>query len=181
MFSALGRLGRRGLSTAALPEKAPVVMFGTAGRYANALYAAASKKGALGPVLDDMTLLKETIAASPALSNFCSDPSLGRDEKAKGIREVLSSAKAHEVSMNAMSTLADGGRLGDVVKVIDMYTQLITAAKGEVTAVITSAEALPPAELDAITKQLHTFLVSIYSAAAAPHPTRALCPRYFRC
>ena len=38
----------------------------------------------------------------------CSDPSLGRDEKAKGIREVLSSAKAHEVSMNAMSTLADG-------------------------------------------------------------------------
>ena len=60
-------------------------------------------------------------------------------------------------------------------------TQLITAAKGEVTAVITSAESLPPAELDAITKQLHTFLVSIYSAAAAPHPTRALCPSYFRC
>jgi len=83
--------------------------------------------------------------------------------------------------MNAMSTLADGGRLGDVVKVIDMYTQLITAAKGEVMAVITSAEALPPAELDAITKQLHTFLVSIYSAAAARTPHAHFVLAHFRC
>lgn len=148
----------RNLSSAALPEKAPITMFGTAGRYANALYAAAAKKDALGAVLSDMELLKETLSASPALANFCSDPSLGRDAKAKGIREVLASAKANEVSINAMATLAEGGRLGDAVKVIDMYTELITAAKGEVQAVITSAEALPPAELEAITKQLYSFL-----------------------
>ena len=148
----------RGLCAAAA-EKAPITMFGTAGRYANALYAAAAKKNALSPVLDDLTLLKETIKASPALANFCSDPSLGRADKAKGIIEVLTSAKANDVSKNAMATLAEGGRLGDVVKVIDMYTELIVAGKGEVEAVVTSAEPLPPAELEAITKQLHSFLV----------------------
>ena len=49
--------------------------------------------------------------------------------------------------------------MGDVYKVIDMYDTLITAAKGEVKAVITSAEPLPKAEMDAITKQLDSFLV----------------------
>ena len=165
--TALSRPLSRGLCAEAAAVKAPITMFGTAGRYANALYAAAAKKNALSPVLDDLTLLKETIKASPALANFCSDPSLGRADKAKGIIEVLTSAKANDVSKNAMATLAEGGRLGDVVKVIDMYTELIVAGKGEVEAVVTSAEPLPPAELEAITKQLHTFLVR-----AAP-PCRA--------
>ena len=157
--TALSRPLSRGLCAEAAAVKAPITMFGTAGRYANALYAAAAKKNALSPVLDDLTLLKETIKASPALANFCSDPSLGRADKAKGIIEVLTSAKANDVSKNAMATLAEGGRLGDVVKVIDMYTELIVAGKGEVEAVVTSAEPLPPAELEAITKQLHSFLV----------------------
>ena len=165
--TALSRPLSRGLCAEAAAVKAPITMFGTAGRYANALYAAAAKKNALSPVLDDLTLLKETIKASPALANFCSDPSLGRADKAKGIIEVLTSAKANDVSKNAMATLAEGGRLGYVVKVIDMYTELIVAGKGEVEAVVTSAEPLPPAELEAITKQLHTFLVR-----AAP-PCRA--------
>lgn len=156
--TALSRPLSRGLCAEAAAVKAPITMFGTAGRYANAMYAAAAKKNALSPVLDDLTLLKETIKASPALANFCSDPSLGRADKAKGIIEVLTSAKANDVSKNAMATLAEGGRLGDVVKVIDMYTELIVAGKGEVEAVVTSAEPLPPAELEAITKQLHTFL-----------------------
>ena len=146
---------RRALSTAALPEKAPIQMFGTAGRYANALYAAAAKKGALTDVQADLSLLKETINTSPALAAFVSDPSTARAQKAKGIRDVLASAKASETTMNAMAALAEGGRMGDVVKVIDLYDELITAAKGDVKAVITSAAPLPPAELEAITKQLN--------------------------
>ena len=150
---------RRGLCTSGA-EAAPAVMFGTAGRYANALYAAAAKKKALASVEADLTLLKSTLSSSPALSSFCADPSLGRDAKAKGIVDVLTAAKADETTKNAMATLAENGRLGDVLKVIDMYSELVTAAKGEVSAVITSAEPLPEAELAQITKQLDAFLVS---------------------
>jgi F-type H+-transporting ATPase subunit O len=149
--------GARRLSSAALPEVAPITMFGTSGRYANAMYAAAAKKGTLLEVADDLALLKDTISTSPVLHNFVIDPSISREAKMKGIVALLTSAKATETTKNAMATLAEGGRLGDAVKVIDMYTDLITAAKGEVKAVITSAEPLPPAELTAITGQLDGF------------------------
>ena len=66
----LGRTMRRGLCTAA--AEAPAVMFGTSGRYANALYAAAAKKKVVASVADDLDLLKSTISASPTLANFCS-------------------------------------------------------------------------------------------------------------
>lgn len=148
----------RGLCSAA-PAEAPAVMFGTAGRYANALYAAAAKSKALADVEADLTLLKSTLSASPQLASFCSDPSLGRDVKAKGIMEVLTAAKASTTTKNAMATLAENGRLGDVEKVIAMYTELMNASKGEVTAVITSAEALAPEEVKKITAQLDAFLV----------------------
>lgn len=154
---AVSLTARRGLST--LPEVAPVTMFGTSGRYANALYAAAAKNKALLDVQTDLSLLKDTLSTSPALLNFCTDPSLGRDAKAKGIMEVLTAAKANDTTKKAMAALAEGGRLGDVVKVIDMYSELITAAKGEVKAVITSAEPLPAADKDQIVKQLTGILV----------------------
>ena len=155
----LARLAlRRGLCTAASAE-APAVMFGTAGRYANDLYAAAAKNKALDAVSADLTLLKGTLDSSPTLAAFCSDPSLSRTVKSKGIVDVLTAAKADDTTKKAMATLAEGGRLGDVGKVIDMYTELINAGKGEVTAVITSAEALAPAELQKITSQLDSFLV----------------------
>merc|ERR1719335_183436 len=84
----------RALSTAANDVAVPT-MFGTAGRYANALYAAAAKKQALQAVADDLDLLKETLSTSPALLAFCTDPSASRNAKAKGIVDVLTAAKAN--------------------------------------------------------------------------------------
>jgi len=154
---ALRTLGRRGLSSA-MPEVAPVTMFGTSGRYANALYAAAAKKKALAAVESDLQLLKATLEASPTLHHFVTNPSIPRDTKATSITSLLTAAKADDVTKNAMATLAEGGRMGDVYKVIDMYSSIITAAKGEVKAVITSAQPLPADEMAAITKQLDMFL-----------------------
>mmetsp|Transcript_50224 Transcript_50224/g.130745 ORF Transcript_50224/g.130745 Transcript_50224/m.130745 type:complete len:205 (-) Transcript_50224:1664-2278(-) len=154
---ALRLLGRRGLCAAAA-EAAPITMFGTSGRYANALYAAAAKKKALNAVADDLALLKDTLATSNTLHHFVTNPSIPRETKAASIVSLLTAAKAHDVTKNAMATLAEGGRMGDVVKVINMYTDLITAAKGEVKAVITSAAPLPADEMAAITKQLDSFL-----------------------
>ena len=138
---------------------APLVMFGTAGRYANAIYAASAKKGEIDQVSADLALFKETMQTSPVLNNFCIDPSMGRDEKAKGVISLLTSAKACDTTKNSLASLAEGGRLGDVVKVIDMFESIVTAGKGDVKAVITSAEALPAAELAEITKQLTGLLV----------------------
>jgi len=146
------------MSSAALPEQAPVQMFGVAGRYANAIYAAAAKEKSLLNVQADLELLKATMGESPALAAFVADPSQSREAKAKGITDILTASKASNTTKKALAALAEGGRLGELPKVIDFYSDLIVAAKGEVKAVITSAEPLAKADLDAITKQLYSFL-----------------------
>jgi len=148
---------RRMLSTE-LPLEPPIPMFGTAGRYATALYTAAAKKGALIEVEADLKLFKETVSMSSTLQHFVADPSVSRASKVTGITSLMDSAKASETTKNAMAALAEGGRLGDVVKVIDLYSELLTAAKGEVSAVITSAKPLKPDEVKKITDSLGQFM-----------------------
>lgn len=147
--AALGVSGRV-LSTAALPMEPPIAMFGIAGRYANALYSAAAKKGALLEVEQDLKLVKETVATSTVLRSFASDPSIPRAAKMAGVAKLMESAKASETTKNVMLSMAEGGRMGELTKVIDMYSELMAAAKGELTAVITSPSELKPAEIDEI-------------------------------
>jgi F-type H+-transporting ATPase subunit O len=149
--------GRRMLSTE-LPLQAPIVKFGTAGRYANALYAAAAKKGDLMEVEADLQLFKNTISASPVLENFVANPSISRSAKVAGITSLMTQAKASETTKNALCALAEGGRLGDVAKVMTMYSDLLNAAKGEVTAIITSAKPLTAEESKKISQQLPGYL-----------------------
>jgi ATP synthase F1 delta subunit len=150
---------RRLLSTAELPMEPPVVMFGIAGRYANALYAAAAKKSELLDVESDLKLLKETLDMSPMLRNFVIDPSISRSQKATGVASIMDAANASTSTKNAMSALAEGGRMGDIFKVIDMYSDLLTAAKGEVKAVVTSAKPLASSEISEINEKLKNLLV----------------------
>jgi len=134
-------------------------------RYANALYKSAAARGELAEVSGDLSLLKETLAKSPVLLNFVTDPSIPRQQKEKGITDLLTSAKASETTIAAMAALAgqgrgsqEGGTLDKMVAVIDLYEARMKAASGEVYATITSAEALPAAEMQAISKQIGTFL-----------------------
>merc|ERR1711998_634039 len=53
-----------------------------------------------------------------------------------------------------MAALAEGGRMGDVFKVMSLYSELLTAAKGEVPAVITSAKPLSAEEVAQIKAEL---------------------------
>ena len=138
------------MSTAALPKVAPIKMYGIAGRYTNALYAAAANKSELLAVEADLKLFKETMASSAALRNFVIDPSISRSEKVAGVASLCTEAGACDSTKNALSALAEGGRMAEVKKVIDMYSQLLSAAKGELTAVITSAEPLAKEQVDEV-------------------------------
>ena len=138
------------MSTAALPKVAPIKMYGIAGRYTNALYAAAANKSELLLVEADLKLFKETMATSAALRNFVIDPSISRSKKVAGVASLCTEAGACESTKNALSALAEGGRMSEIKKVIDMYGQLLSAAKGELTAVITSAEPLEKAQVDEV-------------------------------
>ena len=145
----------RRMSTAALPKEAPVQMYGVAGRYTNALYAAAASKDELLTVEKDLKLFKETMASSAALRNFVIDPSISRTEKVAGVTSLCTESGACESTKNALSALAEGGRMTEVTKVIDMYSELLAAAKGELTAVITSAEPLKAGQAEEVVTALN--------------------------
>ena len=145
----------RRMSTAALPKEAPVQMYGVAGRYTNALYAAAASKDDLLTVEKDLKLFKETMASSAALRNFVIDPSISRTEKVAGGTSLCTESGACESTKNALSALAEGGRMTEVTKVIDMYSELLAAAKGELTAVITSAEPLKAGQAEEVMTALN--------------------------
>ena len=145
----------RRMSTAALPKEAPVQMYGVAGRYTNALYAAAASKDELLTVEKDLKLFKETMASSAALRNFVIDPSISRTEKVAGVASLCTESGACESTKNALSALAEGGRMTEVTKVIDMYSELLAAAKGELTAVITSAEPLKAGQAEEVVTALN--------------------------
>ena len=161
----------RRMSTAALPKVAPIKMYGIAGRYTNALYAAAANKSELLLVEADLKLFKETMATSAALRNFVIDPSISRSKKVAGVASLCTEAGACESTKNALSALAEGGRMSEIKKVIDMYGQLLSAAKGELTAVITSAEPLEKAQVDEVVGALSA-MVSPGPLGPSPPPPR---------
>ena len=55
------------------------------------------------------------------------------------------------------SVLGENGRLGNTPKIIDTFTQLMMASRGEVPAKITSAEKLTAAQLKTLTSSLDNY------------------------
>ena len=152
-------LRRLASQAAALPKEPPVQMYGIAGRYANAIYAAAAKKDALFQVEADLKLFAETLEKSPALKAWASDPAIARPKKAADIQNLLVSAGACDTTKKALATIAEGGRMGEMPKIISMYGELMNAAKGEVTAIITLAKPVPAEQMKQIEASLADFVV----------------------
>ena len=156
--ASLARRGARALSTATLPSTPPLSLYGISGRYASAIYSAAAKKGELLAVEADLLELEAVMGAKPSVAGFLKDPAQSRTTKAKGVIDILTASKACETSKKSLATIAEGGRMGDISKIIDDFSKLMTAAKGEVTATITSATPLTAAETAAICAKLNDFL-----------------------
>ena len=154
--TALAGPARRGLAAGAegLPLEAPVKMYGIAGRYANALYAAAAQTGELKAVASDLSLISETMDASPEFKGYVTNPSVPRAAKAATMVEILTAAKACDTTKNTFSALAEAGRMGEVFKVIDMYDELLKSASGELKAKITSATPLSEKDLAQLTESV---------------------------
>jgi F-type H+-transporting ATPase subunit O len=156
-----GRLSRA-LCTAAseYPTTPPKQVFGIAGRYASALYSAAAKTGGKTPleVQADLNAFYDATKASPALYRFVVDPAVSRETKSKAIVDMLTAAKAGETTKNGMATLAEGGRMAEFGKMIELYNELMDAAKGETTAVVTSAQPLEAKEVKELEEGLKSWL-----------------------
>ena len=131
-------------------HKPPIAVHGTAARYANATYVAASKAGMLDKVESELNGLTKAAAESPAFAGFLENPMISRDDKSAQIESLLQEKKVSQITTNLCTTMAGNAKLGDLVSVAKVYGSLMKAKRGEVDATIISADPLTKRETEAV-------------------------------
>jgi len=154
----------RGYATAAAKASLPVTPPGLAGKYAGALFSAASKGNskALSQVETDVKALKTLIRDNKTVAAFITNPTLGTAEKAAGMKDVLSKLgnNTSDLTKNFLAVLAENGRLYETDKVVEGFEQIMSAYRGELQITITSAQELDKATLDKLKKVIESSKIS---------------------
>eukprot|EP00045_Choanoeca_perplexa_P022825 m.10988 g.10988 ORF g.10988 m.10988 type:complete len:214 (-) comp9733_c0_seq1:56-697(-) len=154
----------RSLSTSAIraaeAKKAPIQIFGIEGRYAHALYSAASKKQALDKVEKELTQVANLVGESQQFADFLKNPVLSRQEKSSIVQDIMKQQKVSDTTVNFFGALAENNRLANTMEVIDAFKQLMSATRGEVACVVTSAADLKSAQKKSIESALKGFVPS---------------------
>lgn len=122
---------------------------GLAARYANATYVAASKAGQLEQVEQELLALQNTAAKSAEFAAFLNNPLIPRDQKAADITK-LTGGKFSPLTTNLLTTMAGNARLNELPKVANTFERLMQAKRGQVDAVLITAEKISDKEAKAI-------------------------------
>nr|CAG4636542.1 EOG090X0EB8 [Eubosmina coregoni] len=130
--------------------KPPVQFFGVEGRYASALYSAASKQKTLEKVEKELITFQATIAKDARLAEFVNNPILKRSLKKEGLASVAKKQNMSPATTNLLELMAENGRLKKLDTVIAHFKTMMAAHRGEVTCQVTSAKPLDAASLKEI-------------------------------
>ncbi|KAL5340757.1 ATP synthase delta subunit-domain-containing protein [Aspergillus crustosus] len=140
--------GLRTYATATQEVKPPVSLFGVDGTYATALYTASAKSSSLDATFKGLNNLGATLKADTKLGGILSTPTLTVSDKQVIVSELqkVAGADKSDILKNFLATLAENNRLGLLGDVVEKFGALMSAHRGEIELVITSAQ-----ELDAKT------------------------------
>nr|CAG4644331.1 EOG090X0EB8 [Lepidurus arcticus] len=158
--TSLGFLARRLSTSAGLAQlvKPPIQLFSMEGRYASALYSAASKNKKLEVVEKELNTLSNLLKTDPRLSEFLANPSIKRQLKRDGLASVAKKTNASDLTANLLQLLVENNRLNRLQVVINAYNTIMAAHRGEVICEITSAKALDNSTLKELEAALKAFL-----------------------
>ncbi|CAD0201749.1 unnamed protein product [Chrysodeixis includens] len=163
MSFAKGNMLVRSLSTSAAVGqlvKAPVQVFGLEGRYASALYSAASKNKTLDTVEKELSNFQKSIKSDPKLKEFLVNPTLKRNLKAEALKNVAGQVKLSPTTGNLLALMAENGRLDKLEVVINAFKIMMAAHRGEVTCEVVTAKPLDQAQRQNLEAALKKFLKS---------------------
>mmetsp|Transcript_15471 Transcript_15471/g.15587 ORF Transcript_15471/g.15587 Transcript_15471/m.15587 type:complete len:188 (-) Transcript_15471:12-575(-) len=122
---------------------------GINGRYAGAVYTAASKAGMLTKVEEELSAFQITLKKSSGFASFLENPSIPRGEKTAKVGDIFGEKFSH-ITKNLFTTMAANGKINDASKVVDAYMELMEASRGVVKVVITAAEPLSNQHLSSL-------------------------------
>eukprot|EP00047_Mylnosiga_fluctuans_P001647 m.221271 g.221271 ORF g.221271 m.221271 type:complete len:207 (+) comp10552_c0_seq1:121-741(+) len=135
--------------------KPQLQLFGVEGRYAHALFSAASKKSQLDAVEKDLIDIEAKAAKDKAFSNFLVSPIQSRQEKKTTVKGLLKGK--NELTVNFFSLLAENNRLANTTDIVKAFKSLISSHRGEVEVTVTSSEPLNEKTLKSLKESLAGF------------------------
>lgn len=112
--------------------KPPVQIFGIEGRYATALYSAASKQKTLESVEKDLVKFQASLKSDAKLKEFVENPTIKRNLKANALKGVAEKISMKPEAGNLLQILAENGRLSKLDNVINAFKTIMAAHRGEV-------------------------------------------------
>lgn len=112
--------------------KPPIQIFGIDGRYATALYSAATKQKTLPAVEKDLLKLKESLKTEPKFKEFVLNPVIQRNVKADIMKAIAKDISLAPQSSILLQVLAENGHLKNLSGVINAFTTIMAAHRGEV-------------------------------------------------
>lgn len=121
-----------------------------ASRYATALFELAGERKALDKVAADLTAIQGMLAESGELRQAMNSPVVSRDAQEAGVTALAERAGLDPITRNFLGVLARNRRLFALPHIIEAFQAKLAAARGEVTAEVTSAVPLDAQQLDAV-------------------------------
>ncbi|XP_028656538.1 ATP synthase subunit O, mitochondrial [Erpetoichthys calabaricus] len=137
--------------------KPPIQIYGVEGRYATALYSAASKQKKLDQVEKDLGQVS-ALLKDPKVSGIVMNPHIKRSVKQKSIGDIVAKEKLSPITVNFINLLAENGRLNNTRDVISAFAKMMSAHRGEVICSVTTAQPLDEVNLNELKNALNGFL-----------------------
>lgn len=127
---------------------------GIAGRYATAVFDLAREGGQVAAIEADVNALDGALKDSADLRDLISSPIYSRAEQAQAIATIGQRMALTQVMQNVLALMAQNRRLFVLPQLVAGLRARIADEKGEVTAEVTSATALTPAQTDRLAQTL---------------------------
>jgi F-type H+-transporting ATPase subunit delta len=128
------------------------------GRYARALFDLASDQKQVAAVEADLKSLKAALKESRDLRVLVGSPAFSAEAKGKGLAAIAAKAKFNATTQKFLGLLAANGRADILASVITGYEALSAKARGAVSAQVTTAVALSPAQSKGVAAALRQAL-----------------------
>ena len=128
------------------------------GRYAKALFDLASEERQVAAVEADLKSLKTALRESHDLRVLVGSPAFSAEDKGKGLVSIAVKAKFNMTTIKFLGLLASNGRASLLASIITSFEALSAKARGAVSAEVTTAVALSPAQAKGVAAALRQAL-----------------------
>jgi len=130
----------------------------TAKRYATAFFELAKEQSHIDAIAADLDSLVQLLALEGDVLSFMHNPTLRRQEQATALEAIAQHLKLSKLTTQFLGTLALKRRLDVLPAIITAMRDLISVHKGEITAEVTSAQALDQKQITELAANLKSVL-----------------------